>query len=79
MVRFVCRLFSDCTKSPTFPPGRSQKPWAFIGVPNMNSNVLGLQGQGFLIRFLHYHIKVNMKFPVSTKMGTARFGAFRKN
>ena len=33
-----------------------KKPWVFIGVPYMNPTVLGLQGQGFLIRLLHFHM-----------------------
>ena len=35
-----------------------KKPWAFIRicirVLNLNPNMLGLQGQGFLIRLLYY-------------------------
>ena len=33
-----------------------QKLWVFIRVPTMNPNILGLQGQGFLIRFLQPEI-----------------------
>ena len=33
-----------------------KKPWAFIRVPFMNPTILGLEAQGFLIRFLHYRV-----------------------
>ena len=31
-----------------------KKPWVFIRFPYMNPNSLGLQGQGFFIRFLQH-------------------------
>ena len=30
-----------------------KKPWAFIGDSYMSPSILGVQAQGFLIRFLH--------------------------
>ena len=34
----------------------TKKPWVFIRAPSANPNTSVLQGQGFLIRFLDYHI-----------------------
>ena len=35
-----------------------KKPWGCMRVLNMSRNIVGLQGQGFLIGFLHHRLRV---------------------